>query len=235
MNAHKTLGARLIRNSCWMLVAITANFTSAFGQRFELIPLVGARASGSVEIQQEGQTSRSRADLGNGVTLGLAAGFRFDGDDFAFDGDACRDCSLVGIRWTIQNTHLALKETTPFPSAPGSALGRTSVTLNHFLADFAHEWVIHEAESVRPFVSASLGAALLSTPLATRARFAFGIGTGVKIFPHPRWGFRFQVEYLPMVMHAEAQRIVCAGGCVVALSGGVLNQFEVSIGPAFRF
>jgi hypothetical protein len=165
----------------------------------------------------------------------VAAGFLFDGDDFNFDVDHCGDCSLIGFRWMIQNTHLALKETTPVPTPLGSAVGQTSVTLNHFVADFAHEFVIHEAKSVRPFLSASLGAVRLSTPVDTRTRFVFGIGTGVKVFPHPRWGVRSQVEYLPMVMHAEAQRVVCAGGCVVALSGGLLNQFEVSVGPVFRF
>jgi hypothetical protein len=42
-------------------------------------------------------------------------------------------------------------------------------------------------------------------------------------------------EYLPIVMHTEVQTLVCAGGCVVILNGGVMNQFQLSIGPAFRF
>jgi hypothetical protein len=41
------------------------------------------------------------------------------------------------------------------------------------------------------------------------------------------------VEYLPLVMHTELQRLVCVGGCVVVLNGGVMNQFELSFGPAF--
>jgi len=235
MNTRKALGARVIRTYCWMLVAMSANFAPAYGQPFELIPLVGARASGSVDIQQEGESTKGRADLGNGASYGLMAGFRFDGDDFDYSGNHCDDCSLIGLRWTIQKTRLAFRETTPASASLTSAANRTSVTVNHFLADFAHEWVLSEAKPVRPFLSASLGAALLSTPAATRTRFVFGIGTGVKVFPHPRWGLRFQVEYLGMVMHAEAQRIICAGGCVVALSGGVLSQFEVSVGPVFRF
>jgi hypothetical protein len=36
-------------------------------------------------------------------------------------------------------------------------------------------------------------------------------------------------------MHAEVQRLICAGGCIVGLGGGLMNQFEVSIGPTFRF
>jgi hypothetical protein len=75
----------------------------------------------------------------------------------------------------------------------------------------------------------------MSTPASSATRFAFGLGTGFKVFPKPHWGFRFQVEYLPIVMHAEAQSVVCFSGCVVALSGGLMNQFQVSFGPAFRF
>ena len=36
-------------------------------------------------------------------------------------------------------------------------------------------------------------------------------------------------------MHSEVQRVVCNAGCVVALGGGLLNQFEFNVGPVFRF
>jgi hypothetical protein len=37
-------------------------------------------------------------------------------------------------------------------------------------------------------------------------------------------------------MEANLQRLVCInGGCVVALSGSVVNQLQLSAGPAFRF
>jgi hypothetical protein len=75
----------------------------------------------------------------------------------------------------------------------------------------------------------------MSTPAESSTRFEFGIGGGVKVFPRPRWGIRLQVEYLPIVMHAEVQRVVCAGGCIVMLNGGVMNQFVANIGPIFRF
>jgi len=39
---------------------------------------------------------------------------------------------------------------------------------------------------------------------------------------------------LPIVMHAELQRVFCTGGCVVVLNGG-MNRFQLSAGPAFRF
>jgi len=107
--------------------------------------------------------------------------------------------------------------------------------LDHYLADLTYEWNIASAKAVRPFVMASLGVARMMTPVSSNSRFAFGLGTGVKIFPKPHWGFRFSVEYLPTVMTSDVQRVTCVTGCVVALSGGLLNQFDFSVGPVFRF
>jgi hypothetical protein len=74
----------------------------------------------------------------------------------------------------------------------------------------------------------------MATPVESSTRFEFGFGAGVNFFPKPRWGLRFQVEYLPIVRHAEVQEVVCAGGCIVILNGGVMNQFVVNVGPIFR-
>jgi hypothetical protein len=112
---------------------------------------------------------------------------------------------------------------------------RPAVTLDHFLGDLTHEWSLQEAPAFKPFALLSLGAARMSTPVASATRFVFGIGTGLKVFPGRNWGFRLQVEYLPMVMHADLQQVVCTVGCIVVLGGGVMNQFEVTFGPTFRF
>jgi hypothetical protein len=63
----------------------------------------------------------------------------------------------------------------------------------------------------------------------------FGVGTGVKIFPARTWKFRLGVEYMPIVMHTELQKLVCISGCIVVLNGGIMNQFQVTFGPSFRF
>jgi len=212
----------------WLLAAFLVNAVLACGQRFEITPLVGARVGGSIDVQREDQPPEARARLADSITYGVAAGVRF------YDDTGCEDCSVVEFRWMRQNTNLGFKEVTPVPT-PLVTFGRTDVTLDHYLADFTYEWRIDEAKAVRPFVFASLGAARLSTPVSGHTRFTFGFGTGVKVFPHPHWGIRFHVEYLPMVMQAELQRIACVGGCVVALGGGVMNQFEFGVGPVFRF
>ena len=100
-----------------------------------------------------------------------------------------------------QNTHLGFKDNT-------SNVGfRPSFTLDHYMGDFTHEWSVSETrDRVKPFLTFSLGAARLATPVESRMRFAFGFGTGVKVFLNQRWGFRIQVEYLPTVMNAEVQK-----------------------------
>jgi len=217
-----------IGKTCWMLAVMLANVVPIYGQHFEITPLFGGRAGGSITLRREDQPSQARANLGDSAIFGVAAGVRF------FSEDGCDDCSVVEFRWLRQNTKLGFKESTPVPT-PFAAFGRVPVTLDHYLADFTYEWDIEEAKAVRPFVLGSLGAARLSTAVSGTTRFAFGLGAGVKLFPQRHWGVRFQVEYLPMVMNAEVQRVICSGGCVVALAGGLLNQFEFSLGPVFRF
>ncbi len=207
----------------WCLLAASfIGVPSAFAQKLEVTPLFGGTFGGTLTLQQEGQ-NKHLANVHDSFSFGVAGGFRFDGDE-------CGDCSVIEFRWMRQNTHLGFKDNT-------SNVGfRPSFTLDHYMGDFTHEWSVSETrDRVKPFLTFSLGAARLATPVESRMRFAFGFGTGVKVFLNPRWGFRIQVEYLPTVMNAEVQKVVCAGGCIVMLNGGVMNQFVMSIGPTFRF
>jgi len=229
MNLFQAVCARKgIGTVCWLLATLLASVAPAHAQHFDITPLVGMRTGGSVDLQQEGQTPQARAQLGDSLTFGVAAGVRF------FSEDGCEDCSVIEFRWMRENTNLGFKETTPVPT-PLATFGRIPVNLDHYLADFTYEWDIQGAKAVRPFVLGTLGAAHLSTPASGSTRFTFGLGAGVKVFPQRHWGVRLQVEYLPMVMNAEVQRLICAGGCVVALGGGLMNQFEFTVGPVFRF
>ncbi len=221
-------GRKGIGKIWWMPIAVLAWLAPAHGQGFDITPLIGARTGGSIRLQEENQLQQARARLADSFTLGVAAGYRF------FDEEGCEDCSVVEFRWMRENTNLGFAATAPVP-IPFAAFGRTGVTVDHYLADFTHEWNIDGAKPVRPFVVGTLGAARLSTPAAGSTRFTFGLGGGVKIFPQRHWGVRLQVEYLPMVMRSEIQQVVCVGTCVVALGGGLLNQFEFTVGPVFRF
>ncbi len=135
-----------------LFVALFTSAASAYGQTsFEVTPLFGGRFGGSLNLGQEGQTNRL-GSLDDSFSFGVAAGFRFDGDD-------CESCSVIDFRWMRQSTHLGFEE-----NAPNVAPFRTPVTFNHFLGDFTREFPIGGTQDrVKPFVTASLGAVHMST------------------------------------------------------------------------
>jgi len=230
MKISKALCAmRVIKQSCRVLVTLLVSLAAAHGQRYEIPPLFGGMFGGTWDLEQQGVPNFD-AHKADGFSFGVAGGFRFD-DSL----DDCRACNLIEFRWLRQNTHLELKQNPLLPTPVTFPTFHPAVTLNYFLSDFTHEWTLEEAKMIKPFLTASLGAALASTPASSATRFVFGIGTGVKIFPKRHWGIRLQVEYLPIVMHTELQRVFCTVGCVVVLNGGVMNQFQLTAGPAFRF
>lgn len=190
--------------------------------------MIGGMFGGTIGLEQQG-VPNFNAHLEDRLSYGISGGVRYDADE-------CDKCDRIEFRWMRQRTHLTLSQDNPLVVTPPSTPSfYPSVALDEFLGDFTREIPTRE-RAVRPFVTVSLGAARLSTPEASGTRFAFGFSAGVDIFPTHRWGIRFQTEYLPVVMDANLQRVICAGGgCIVALSGGVMNQFHVSIGPAFRF
>jgi hypothetical protein len=212
---------------CLLSVSLFAALVPVQGQRYEITPLFGGTFGGTVGLEQAG-LPHANAHIEDSISYGLAGGVRFDGED-------CEKCSLIEFRWMGQNTHLGFSSNPLVPTPLAAPSFRPSFTLNEFLGDFTHEFVLEDVASVRPFVVATLGAALMATPASSAARFVFGIGAGIKVFPWLHYGFRIQAEYQPIVMQGELQRAVCYAGCVVILNGGVANQFQLSIGPAFRF
>jgi hypothetical protein len=223
MNKSRMVCRTTARMRRWLLVLLFCSAASAYAQKFEVTPLFGYRWGGEVKLQQDGYPN-SYPVLDHSFSFGVAAGYRFDAED-------CEACNLIEFRYTRQNTQLGYREdSTPL------ARSQPSIALDHFLGDFTHEFSISDTpDRVRPYVTVSLGTARMSTPVESTTQFVFGVGGGVKVFAKPHWGFRVQIEYLPLV-RAEAGKVACAAGaCLIALHGGVMNQFEVSFGPSFRF
>jgi hypothetical protein len=211
----------------FVMVALCANLMAADGQTYEITPLVGGSFFGTPHLEQAGAPN-FYSQLADSVTYGVAGGYRFEGEH----GDGHDE---IEFRWMRQGSHLSLPQNTLAPNSYALSSLRPSVNIDSFFGDFTHEFDLQEGLKIAPFVTGSVGAAVLSAPASNATRFTFGIGAGIKIFPAPRWGFRLWAEYQPIVMHTELQSLVCAGGCIVILNGGIINQFQVSIGPAFRF
>ena len=216
----------MVSRSARLFAALLVTLASAYGQNYDITPLFGGMFGGTVKLEQQGAPN-IHANLQDSFTFGVAGGIRIDAED-------CEKCALIEFRWMRQDTHLGVAQD-PLVVTPYGATFRPSVTLDRYLGDFTYEFNQEDAPLIKPYIIASLGAVHISAPASGATRFVFGLGTGIKIFPKPHWGFRLQVEYLPIVMQGAAQRIVCTTGCIVSLSGGLANQFEATFGPVFRF
>jgi hypothetical protein len=194
-------------------------------QTWQVGGFVGGRFGGSLNIESQ-SVPNFHANIADGIAYGLNGGHVFDADD-------CRNCNLVEFRWMHASTNLQLPQD-PFHPGVASTF-HPSLTMDHFLGDFTHEWPSEDYPALRPFLTGTLGAVRMAGPASSTTRFVFGIGAGLKIFPAPHWGVQIQAEYLPIVLHASLQTLVCTTGCLVVLNGGVANQFQVSIGPLYRF
>ncbi|HEY7387443.1 MAG TPA: hypothetical protein VH640_02970 [Bryobacteraceae bacterium] len=227
-----------LMNQCLCVAAILlVCLVPAHGQTFEITPLVGGILGGTMRVEQPEVSPRVGANLNGSFAFGIAGGVRFNPLQ-DLDEEPCKGCDSVDFRWLRQHTHLSVEQNpfVPTPVIPLIPDFRPAVTIDRFLADFTHEWNLKETRKVKPFLTASLGAARISVPASSVTKFMFGIGAGVVVLPKPHWGFLFRAEYLPIVREAQVQRLVCvAGACVFAFGGGLINQVELTAGPTFRF
>ena len=142
----------------WRLsIALVVSLSAASGQRSDITPLVGARYGGSLKLEQQG-TPNFEAHLADGISYGIAGGFRF-GDE------GCEGCNLFEFRWIRQGTHLGLKQDPLVPTPLTVTAFRPALTLNRFLGDLTHEFDIEGAPAFKPFALMSLGAAAFQLPL----------------------------------------------------------------------
>jgi hypothetical protein len=228
MSVKAFTSVKAFANSGFIALSLLLSVVCAHAQNYEIIPLVGARFGGTIKVGQA-DSSNFEAHLADSLSFGLVAGYRFEQDRDGF--------GVISFRWMREDTHLTVNQSPLVVNPLALPPFRPSITMDHYLADFSHEFTTDEEfRTLQPYISVSLGAARMGAPASSTTRFAFGFGSGLKVFPSKHYGFRLGVDYMPVVMHAELQRLVCAGGaCTFALSGGIMNQFEVSLGPAFRF
>ena len=190
-------------------------------QSVEVTPFIGARLGGTFDIQPDGP-GQVEATLKDAASYGLSAGVRFD------------DLSLVEFRWARATS--TLRFGAPFPFL-GASIG--DVTLNQFHADFTREWVVPEVKGLRSFLTGSLGVTHLGMAQDGFTRFSFGFGGGLKQFLGSRLAIRAEAQWLPILVEPSVGGFACGtiqfGGCLVVLSGELVQQFQLSIGPVVRF
>jgi hypothetical protein len=190
-------------------------------QSVEVAPFIGARLGGTFDIQPDG-AAQIEATLKDATSYGFSAGVRFD------------DFSLVEFRWTQAASELRF-------GAPFGFLGPSlgEVTLNQFHADFTREYVIPEVKGLRTFVTGSVGVTHLGAAQGEFTRLSFGFGSGLKQSLGSRLAIRAEAQWLPILVEPSVEGFACGtiqfGGCLAILTGELVQQFQLSIGPVVRF
>jgi hypothetical protein len=177
---YKVRLTRTVIGTGHLFVALFVSVVSAHGQKYEVTPLIGGAFGGTMKLEQA-LAPNVDAHLADSFSFGVAGGFRFDGEE----GEGY---DAIEFRWMRQDTHLFFKQDPLVPTPSVAASFRPGIALDHFLGDFTHEFTIRDAPKIYPFLTLSVGAARMSTPASSATRFAFGIGTGVNVFPTKNWG-----------------------------------------------
>jgi hypothetical protein len=196
---------------------LAAQHKSEYPVNVELSPLFGYRTNMSFRTEPNPEGVSARVVLDSSPAPAVALGVRYHDED------------VVEFRWIRQDTRLRV-------TGPSIASVQR-VTLDQFHLDCAHEYVLDEwPQWARPYIMGSVGATHISggEGFPGFTRFSLGIGTGIKVFPFKKVGFKAQAQWLGLWVDPESKTF-CNGGCIIQFSGKLVSQGEVTIGPVFRF
>jgi opacity protein-like surface antigen len=145
----------------------------------------------------------------------------------------------VGFMWRRSPTTLQVSGTTT------SDLG--DINIDGYHGFFAYNFGESEAK-VRPYILAGLGATHYGGTTFTKTggatgtvqsatRFSTTWGAGVKIYPAPKVGVQFGVQWTPTYIKSDAAGWWCDPwwGCYLVGDAQYSNQFEFAGGVTFRF
>jgi hypothetical protein len=213
-----------------MVVALAGGVASAQDARVELSGTAGWTWSdgvtGTTAVTVPGVGTFDRVDPKDafswGVRLGLLAGEKAE----------------IGFLFSQQSTELELGGTTTVK------IGDLSVYNYH--GYFAYNFGDADAKA-RPYLLLGLGATQYGTISVNVAgvqqevtgdtQFSGTGALGLKVFPSPNFGLRFEARWTPTYIKSDAEGWWCDPyyGCYVVGDAQYSNQFEVSGGIILRF
>ena len=203
------------------LIAVSSTLAAQEGEstglRFDLSSFLGYRTSMSFPIEPQVTNIGPRVVVEASPSYGFSFGAR------------PREEDLIEVRWARQDTYVRAEQLAFRPPTQ-------RVLVDQFHGDFSHEPFIENWPWwAKPFVLASVGATHVSSEKNFNfTRFSFGIGTGIRLYLNRRFGFKFQAEWLPVVVNPEVA-FVCGAGCIIRVRAIVASQGEAFVGPIFRF
>ncbi|MBL8200240.1 MAG: outer membrane beta-barrel protein [Chromatiales bacterium] len=187
----------------------------------EITPFAGYRLGGQFESSEEGNTTGADIDIDDASSYGLIVNWP----------------SVDNTEWEIylgrQSTSLGTDGLFDPAVTPPAKLDIT------YLQAGGTYWF--EGERAGPYIVATLGASRFEpddSSFDAETFFAFGIGGGYKIAPTSRVGLRLEGRVFGSVVDSD-EAVFCraggaASGCLIAVSGSVVWQWEVLAGLVFR-
>ena len=184
----------------------------AFAEGFSITPLVGFRASDSLEEEETGQT----IDIDNSSSFGLILSMNIDND------------SAYELYFSRQETDLLPRTTEVVSNNLGIRI------------DYIHigGTVDYTVNKLHPFVTGGLGVALISATdqdVSTESNFSLSVGGGLKIPFTKRISMRLEGRLLGTAIDGDNSILCSNGQCIARFKSSGFLQFETNLGLSIAF
>lgn len=204
-----------------LLAAATAASAGEVSHGIEITPFAGYRFGGTFESDATGSTTARDVDIGDAASYGLIVNWPAE----------------ENTEWEI---YLSRQSTTLEPAGLFASDETLPADLDITYLQAGGTYCFDGARA-RPYIVATVGVSRFEpddSQFDPETFFGFGIGGGVKLAPTARLGLRLEGRVLGSVVSSDSA-IFCqsgsaASGCLVAVSGSVVWQWEVLAGLVFR-
>jgi opacity protein-like surface antigen len=208
-----------------LLAALLASASAASAgeatHNIEITPFAGYVFGGSFDSDEGGSTASQDVDLDDAASYGLIVNWPAE----------------VNTEWEVYLSRQSTSLKVPGLFAPDQT-GLADLDITFLQAGGTY---FFEGERARPYIVATVGASRFEpddSAFDSENFFAFGIGGGVKLAPTSRLGLRLEGRVLGSVVNSDSA-VFCrsgpaANGCLVAVNGSMVWQWEVLAGLVFR-
>lgn len=185
--------------------------------RFEITPFVGYRVGGTFIDS----VSDAEIELEEGNGFGISLNIRADSN------------SQYEITFSHQDTEFDLGSL-----ATGTGTTNLDVAVDYLQLGGTY---VGDGRLARPYLVATIGLSRVDPDNAAfnaETYFAFSIGGGVRLWPTERFGLRLEGRFYGSFVDSDTSVFcVSSGGatCLIQSSSDVLWQWEMTVGPSWRF
>ncbi len=218
----------LIELPLFMVLASSALLAQEF-KRFELQPLAGFSATGSIPLRSDDGVDHGSVHVDSSYHLGGTFAVNLNEQD-----------AIEGL-WQRQFTEGRLPGEFAIP-LPGERSPAFNLKIDQIHCNLLHHYRIADPRAV-PYVMAGFGVTTYyvdgDAETDSKSHFSFALGGGIKYFFTSRFGFRGEARWSPVVLSASDSKLWCnvSGGatCFVNLRTSVQQRLDLAGGLLFRF